>query len=99
MECAAPRKNVIMKTEVLKEVLEAGGNRLILSVLALGIAAVYASAIYAQMGGLHTLHAQGDVYMVVGANSNTAVQVGKDGVLVVDPGPEAEADQLISRKS
>ena len=58
--------------------------------------AVLAAPVYAQMGGLHTLHAQGDVYMIVGPNYNSAVQVGKDGVLVVDPGPEADADALIA---
>jgi glyoxylase-like metal-dependent hydrolase (beta-lactamase superfamily II) len=40
--------------------------------------------------------AQGDVYMVVGPNYNSAFQVGKDGVLVVDPGPAANADALIA---
>jgi len=63
--------------------------------LVAGVALLAAPA-YAQTGGLHTLHAQGDVYMVVGPNYNTAVQVGKDGVLVVDPGPEANADALIA---
>jgi glyoxylase-like metal-dependent hydrolase (beta-lactamase superfamily II) len=56
-----------------------------------------AAPLMAQMGGeLHTLHAQGDVYMVVGPNYNSAVQIGKDGVLVVDPGPEANSAALIA---
>jgi glyoxylase-like metal-dependent hydrolase (beta-lactamase superfamily II) len=59
----------------------------------LALAAI--STAYAQPA-LHTLHAQGDVYMVVGADHNTAVQVGKDGVLVVDPGPEADAGALLA---
>ena len=50
---------------------------------------------------MHTLHAQGDVYMVVGPSYNSAFQVGKDGVLMVDPGPAANADALLAeiRKS
>jgi glyoxylase-like metal-dependent hydrolase (beta-lactamase superfamily II) len=62
--------------------------------LMLGVALT--APVYAQMGGLHTLPAQGDVYMIVGPNYNSAVQVGKDGVLVVDPGPEADADALLA---
>ena len=33
---------------------------------------------------IHVLPVQGNVYMLVGAGSNIAVQVGNDGVLVVD---------------
>jgi hypothetical protein len=44
--------------------------------LVLGIAVLFAPGIaasaYAQTGGLHTLHAQGDVYMIVGPNYNSA---------------------------
>jgi glyoxylase-like metal-dependent hydrolase (beta-lactamase superfamily II) len=51
---------------------------------------------FAQMAQLHTLHAQGNVYMVVGPNYNSAIQIGPDGVLVVDPGPDANADALVA---
>jgi cyclase len=33
---------------------------------------------------IHTLPVQGDIYMLVGAGGNITVQVGKDGVLLVD---------------
>src|SRR5690349_22424007 len=33
---------------------------------------------------IHALPAQGNVYMLVGAGGNITVQVGKDGVLLVD---------------
>src|SRR5690606_18919800 len=33
-----------------------------------------------------TLHVQGNVYMLAGAGANVAVQVGEQGVLVVDTG-------------
>jgi glyoxylase-like metal-dependent hydrolase (beta-lactamase superfamily II) len=56
--------------------------------------ATAAAPVFAQT--LHTLHAQGDVYMIVGPDFNSAVQVGKDGVLVVDPGPESAADAMLA---
>ncbi len=34
------------------------------------------------------LHLQGNVYMLAGAGSNIAVQIGEDGVVVVDTGAE-----------
>jgi len=36
--------------------------------------------------GIETYHVQGNVYMLVGAGANVAVQTGVDGVLVVDTG-------------
>jgi glyoxylase-like metal-dependent hydrolase (beta-lactamase superfamily II) len=34
---------------------------------------------------IHVLPVQGNIYMLVGSGSNTTVQIGKDGVLIVDP--------------
>jgi cyclase len=45
---------------------------------------------------LHTLHVQGNVYMLVGAGGNIAVQVGDDGVLLVDTGLAANADKVVA---
>ena len=45
---------------------------------------------------LHTLHVQGNVYMVVGAGGNVTVQAGDDGILLVDSGLAANADKLIA---
>jgi len=47
-------------------------------------------------GEIHTLPVQGNVYMLVGGGGNTTVQVGKDGVLVVDTKLAAQADKLIA---
>ncbi len=69
---------------------------LVLGIAALGIAALGIAPAYAQTGGLHVLHAQGNVYMIVGPNYNSAVQIGADGVLVVDPGPDANGDDLLA---
>ena len=40
---------------------------------------------------IETMHVQGNVYMLVGAGANVAVQIGDDGVLVVDSGAAARA--------
>ncbi len=45
---------------------------------------------------LKTIHVQGSVYMIVGAGANIAVQVGDDGVLVVDTGSAGVTDRVIA---
>lgn len=46
--------------------------------------------------GVETLHVQGGVYMLVGAGGNIAVQVGDDGVLVVDSGLARFSDEVLT---
>ncbi len=46
--------------------------------------------------GVKSLHVQGNVWMLVGPVSNAVVQVGEDGVLVVDTMMEQDADALIA---
>jgi cyclase len=45
---------------------------------------------------VQTLHVQGNVYMLVGAGGNMTVQVGHDGVLVVDTQYEQLAPKLVA---
>lgn len=45
---------------------------------------------------LHMLHVQGNVWMIVGAGGNVAVQVGDQGVLVVDTGLQQNATKLLA---
>ncbi len=45
---------------------------------------------------LHLLKVQGNIYMLVGAVGNITVQVGKDGVLLVDTGIAPMADKVIA---
>ncbi|HUA17404.1 MAG TPA: MBL fold metallo-hydrolase [Bryobacteraceae bacterium] len=45
---------------------------------------------------VHILPVQGNVYMLVGAGSNVAVQVGKDGVLIVDTEFAPMADKILA---
>ena len=45
---------------------------------------------------VHVLPVQGNVYMLVGAGGNIAVQVGKEGVLVVDTSFAQMADKVLA---
>ncbi|HET8696054.1 MAG TPA: MBL fold metallo-hydrolase [Gammaproteobacteria bacterium] len=49
-----------------------------------------------QPAELDTFHVQGNVYLIVGAASNVAVQIGDEGVLVVDTGGRATREQLLA---
>ncbi len=42
------------------------------------------------------MHVQGNVYLLSGAGGNVTVQVGEDGVLVVDTGLQPMADKLLA---
>ena len=45
---------------------------------------------------IETIHVNGNVYMLVGAGANIAVQIGADGVLVVDTGAAAARDKVLA---
>ena len=47
-------------------------------------------------GEVHTQHVQGNVYMLSGAGGNITVQVGKEGVLVVDTGLPNMTDKVVA---
>ena len=46
--------------------------------------------------GLEVLHVQGNVYMLAGAGGNITLQVGDEGVLVVDTGGAAMAEAVLA---
>jgi glyoxylase-like metal-dependent hydrolase (beta-lactamase superfamily II) len=50
----------------------------------------------ANNAAITSLHVQGNVWMLVGGPSNAAVQIGNDGVLVVDTMVEPLADKLVA---
>ena len=54
-----------------------------------------ASSALAQ-GSIGTYHVQGNVHMLVGAGANVAVQIGDEGVLVVDTGASASREALLA---
>ena len=45
---------------------------------------------------VHLMKVQGNIYMLVGAGGNITVQVGKDGVLLVDTGLAAMSEKVIA---
>jgi glyoxylase-like metal-dependent hydrolase (beta-lactamase superfamily II) len=47
-------------------------------------------------GEVHVFPVQGSVYLLVGAGGNIAVQIGDDGVLVVDTGLTAHAENVLA---
>jgi glyoxylase-like metal-dependent hydrolase (beta-lactamase superfamily II) len=47
-------------------------------------------------GEVKAVHVQGNVHMIVGAGANIAVQVGDDGVLVVDTGEAAASEKVLA---
>jgi glyoxylase-like metal-dependent hydrolase (beta-lactamase superfamily II) len=47
-------------------------------------------------GEVEAVHVQGNVHMIVGAGANIAVQVGGDGVLVVDTGEAGTSDKVLA---
>jgi glyoxylase-like metal-dependent hydrolase (beta-lactamase superfamily II) len=47
-------------------------------------------------GNVEAVHVQGNVHMIVGAGANIAVQVGEDGVLVVDTGDAGTSDKVLA---
>jgi cyclase len=51
---------------------------------------------FAHAQQINTLHVQGNVYMLVGASGNIGVQVGEQGVLMVDTGSAQTAEQVIA---
>lgn len=61
-------------------------------VVCLGVAA----GASAQRAGVDTYHVQGNVYLLTGTGGNVAVQIGEDGILVVDTGGRETRDQVLA---
>ena len=47
-------------------------------------------------GEVRAVHVQGNVHMIVGAGANVAVQVGPDGVVVVDTGGAGMGEKVLA---
>ena len=58
------------------------------------VAALFCASVYAQ--DLHVLPVQGNIYMIAGAGGDITVQIGKDGVLVVDTGLANMSDKVLA---
>jgi glyoxylase-like metal-dependent hydrolase (beta-lactamase superfamily II) len=61
-----------------------------------GAAQAQSRAKAAPAASIDTYHVQGNVYMLIGAGSNVAVQIGDDGILVVDTGGAATREQVLA---
>jgi cyclase len=55
-----------------------------------------APAATASDDGLHLLHVQGNVHMLTGAGANITLQVGDEGVLVVDTGAPGSSSRILA---
>jgi glyoxylase-like metal-dependent hydrolase (beta-lactamase superfamily II) len=63
--------------------------------IALVVAVLAAAGSQAQQP-IESWHVQGNVHLLLGAGANVAVQVGEDGVLVVDTGAAASREALLA---
>ena len=73
----------------------AGGRKLLLAFAALPPSLAVACGAAAQ-GSIESYHVQGNVHALLGAGANVAVQVGPEGVLVVDTGATASREALLA---
>jgi len=60
------------------------------------VAAVLPAAVALGQSSVHTLHVQGNVWMLAGAGGNVAVQIGDDGILVVDTGARGMGEEILA---
>jgi glyoxylase-like metal-dependent hydrolase (beta-lactamase superfamily II) len=60
------------------------------------VAAALASTLAVAQDSIESYHVQGNVHLLIGAGANVAVQVGEDGVLVVDTGASASREALLT---
>ena len=56
---------------------------------------VYAQEAKSRNPGIELLHVQGNISMLAGAGGNITVQVGKDGILLVDSGVATMSDKVL----
>jgi glyoxylase-like metal-dependent hydrolase (beta-lactamase superfamily II) len=63
--------------------------------LCVTVLAAFGRAAAAQ-GGIETFHVQGNVHMLTGAGANVAVQIGEEGILVVDTGSAATREAVLA---
>jgi len=60
------------------------------------VAAVLPAAVALGQSSVQTLHVQGNVWMLAGAGGNVAVQIGDDGILVVDTGARGMGEEILA---
>ncbi|HEY6329529.1 MAG TPA: MBL fold metallo-hydrolase [Blastocatellia bacterium] len=65
-----------------------------INILAMGM--LFLTRVFGQATEVHVLPVQGNVYMLVGAGGNITLQIGKDGMVLVDTGVAAMADRTLA---
>lgn len=73
-----------------------GSLRLLGALVLAALAAGGRSEAQQSQNEVEAIHVQGNVHMLAGAGANIAVQVGDDGVLVVDTGLASASDKVIA---
>jgi glyoxylase-like metal-dependent hydrolase (beta-lactamase superfamily II) len=84
----------IAKLTIVAAALAGACRKLLLAFAALPPA--LAVAVAAAQGSIESYHVQGNVHVLLGAGANVAVQVGPEGVLVVDTGATASREALLA---
>jgi glyoxylase-like metal-dependent hydrolase (beta-lactamase superfamily II) len=74
----------------------AGPRVRLIAIMLSALVAGLTSARAQQGGDVEIIHVQGNVHMIVGSGANIAVQVGEDGVLVVDTGLAPMAEKVVA---
>ncbi len=64
--------------------------------LTVAVAALAGAACAFAQGSIESYHVQGNVHLLTGAGANVAVQIGEEGVLVVDTGATASREALLA---
>ena len=65
-------------------------------VIACLFAATLSTGVSGQQTPLQTIRVSGNIYLISGAGGNVVVQAGEQGILVVDTGTEARADEMLA---
>lgn len=79
-----------MKTQTLFRALAPG-------IVVAGLVVSATDALHAQQDdGVHVWPVQNNIYMIVGAGGNITMQVGEDGILLVDAGLAAMTDEVLA---
>lgn len=81
-------------SETVKRILKKGGTGwCVAAVLGLAVSLPAAEPDY---GGLDVVQVRPNFYMVSGAGGNVGVQIGDDGVVLVDTGSQAASDRVLA---
>jgi len=92
MTAGADLKKILRSRMAMRAVVLAGA----ICVGAAGLSAIAHPHANAEDSQIHVLPVQGRVYMLVGAGANITVQVGDDGILLVDTGAAQMSDRVLA---